>query len=68
MNEDLARRRFMVLSLIRLSGAGLALVGLLVIAGKLGLPKEAGYGLFLAGLVEAMIVPSLLVKGWKTPQ
>jgi hypothetical protein len=68
MSDDLAKRRFMVLSAIRLSGAGLALVGLLVIAGRLGLPKEAGYGLFLAGLFEAMIVPSLLVKGWKSKE
>lgn len=66
MNEDLAKRRFMVLSAVRLSGVALALAGLAVIGGKLELPMWAGYILFGAGLFEAMILPIVLAKGWKS--
>lgn len=67
MNEDLARRRFMILTLIRLSGVAMALFGLLIIAGKADLPRNAGYLLFVIGLVDTMLVPPLLARRWRTP-
>lgn len=68
MNEDLAKQRFMVLTAVRFTGAAMALAGLAVIGGKLDLPMWAGYGLFVVGLFEAMIVPIVLAKGWKSKQ
>lgn len=67
MNEDQARQRFLVLNLVRLSGAVLAAVGLTVIAGKLDLPIASGYILFAVGLFEALFMPAILARKWKSP-
>lgn len=67
MNEDQARGRFIVLQVVRLSGAAMAVAGLLVIAGKLDLPIEAGYGLFAVGLFETLLMPGILAQKWKSP-
>ncbi len=67
MNEDLAKRRFMTLNLVRLTGVGLALFGLLIIAGKIQIPAIAGYVIFVIGLADTMIVPLLLARAWKSP-
>jgi hypothetical protein len=67
MNEDLAKKRFIVMQMVRLAGVAIAMIGLLAIAGKIDLPREAGIALFVVGLIEAMLLPTLLVRNWKTP-
>jgi hypothetical protein len=68
MNEDQAKQRFFVLQAVRVSGAVLALFGVLVMVGKVDLPAWSGYVLFVAGMIELMIVPPLLARGWRTPR
>ena len=67
MNEDQARGRFIVLNVVRLTGAIMAAVGLTTVAGKLPLPVEVGYGLFAFGLFEALFMPAILARNWKSP-
>ena len=67
MSEDLARQRFMVIQAARLSGIGLALLGVTIVAGKLDLPRGIGVFLFLVGLVEALFLPKFLASRWKSP-
>jgi hypothetical protein len=68
MSEDLAKQRFFILQAMRLSGAIFALIGLLVIAGKIDLlPPWAGLILFAMAMVEMLIVPPLLARAWKSP-
>jgi hypothetical protein len=69
MNEepDPAKARFLVIQLVRLTGLALAAVGVLTIAGKIALPVEAGYVLFAVGLLDALFMPTVLAKIWKTP-
>ena len=45
----------------------LVFFALLVIEDKIDLPKEAGYVLFVVGLLDALIMPSVLARIWKTP-
>ena len=67
--ETKAQQRFLVLNLIRLSGAIMLVIGLAVVAnGVFGLPVAAGYVLFLIGIVDFMLVPLLLAKRWKSPK
>lgn len=66
-DKDPAKARFMVLQLLRLSGAVLAIFGLSIMAGRFGLPPLVGAVLFLAGMVELLIVPMILTKRWKSP-
>jgi hypothetical protein len=66
MSEEQAKARFLIIQLVRLTGIAMAMFGLAIIAGKAALPVKAGYVLFAIGLFEAMFVPILLTKRWKS--
>lgn len=65
--QDPAKLRYMVIQAMRWAGVALVIVGLLVIYRRIDLPQEAGYVLFLVGIVDALIVPTLLARRWKSP-
>jgi hypothetical protein len=66
--ETRAQYRFLVINIVRITGAIMLAVGLAIIArGAFGLPKEAGYVLFFFGLADFMLVPLLLARKWKSP-
>ncbi len=70
MNDDddeAARRRFFAITAIRLTGIGLILFGLTIMAGKTNMPEWAGYLLTLAGAFDALIAPIILSRRWKSP-
>lgn len=67
MTTDPARSRWIALQLIRLTGVAVTLVGILAIAGRIGIPPVAGYVIAVIGLVDAMVVPLLLARRWKSP-
>jgi hypothetical protein len=67
MTEDPARRRFMVVQAMRWAGVAFVILGLLVINGRVDLPREAGYVLFLIGIVDALVMPTVLARRWKSP-
>lgn len=65
--ETKAQYRFLVINIIRITGAMMLVLGLAIIArGVFGSPKAAGYVLFLVGFVDFLIVPVLLSKRWKS--
>ena len=65
--ETKAQYRFLVINIVRITGAIMLVLGLAIIArGVFGLPVAAGYVLFLVGLVDFMLVPLLLAKRWKS--
>ena len=68
--RDPAAARFAVLQMVRLSGALLALGGVLIITGKVAwlprLPEAAGYVMIAAGLVDFFVAPLLLARRWKS--
>lgn len=66
-DESDAKTKFFILSAIRLLSLALILVGLLIIAGKLGMPKPAGYVFTGFGLLELLLLPPFLTRKWKTP-
>lgn len=69
MNEedDVARGRFIALSVVRLTGAILAALGLAIVGGTFDLPAPVGYALFAVGLFEALFLPAILARKWKSP-
>jgi hypothetical protein len=67
MTEDPARRRFMVVQTMRWAGVALVMLGLLVIDGRIDLPREAGYVLFAVGIIDALVMPTVLARRWKSP-
>lgn len=67
--ETKAQYRFLVLNIVRITGAIMLVLGLAVIAnGVFDLPKAAGYVLFVFGIIDFMLVPLLLAKKWKSPK
>lgn len=66
-NESLARQRFFMLGLIRLASTALLVVGLLIVAGKIDIPKPAGAAFAIFGLLELVFLPRFLASKWKTP-
>lgn len=65
--ETKAQYRFLMINIVRISGAVMLVLGLAIIGrGLFGLPEAAGYVLFLVGLTGFMLVPRLLAKRWKS--
>ncbi|MBV1686593.1 hypothetical protein KRR38_02630 [Novosphingobium sp. G106] len=64
---DPAKRRYQTILAMRWAGMALVIFGLMIIYRRIDLPKEAGYVLFLIGIIDALIVPSVLARRWKSP-
>jgi hypothetical protein len=68
--RDPAAVRFAILQLVRLSGAVLVLLGVLIVSGRLPMlavvPEAGGYAIMVAGLVEFFVIPTLLAKSWRS--
>ena len=65
--EMLAKQRFVAIAAVRWSGVAIAVLGMLVLAGKLDWPAVAGYFLIAVGALDALVMPLVLSKAWKSP-
>jgi hypothetical protein len=68
VSVDPAKGRFFAIQAARLSGVAMVVLGLVIVNGKLGWPQPLGYVLLAAGLFDALFVPILLARRWKTPK
>ena len=74
MNEDaatreaLAKRRYFTIQAVRVAGVVMVLLGLMVLNAKLAWPQLVGYFLVLNGLFDALFLPTLMARRWKTPE
>ncbi len=66
-DDDIARKRFMVMNVVRLTGVGIAAFGAAITAGAIALPEFVGYLLIAAGAIDALVMPIVLARTWKTP-
>jgi hypothetical protein len=69
MTEAEAKRRFVILNLVRLSALIFVFVGAANIGGKL-MPEAAptlGYVLLILGAIDFFVAPVLLKRMWRTP-
>ena len=66
-DDDLARKRFMLMNVVRFSGVGIAAFGAAITAGAIDLPEFAGYLLIAVGAIDALVMPIVLARIWKTP-
>jgi hypothetical protein len=67
MNEDLAKKRFLVMQLTRLAGLALVMLGIANVGGKLlpDLSPYLGYGLLIVGATDFFFVPLMLKRAWQ---
>jgi hypothetical protein len=66
MKDDPAKLGFMVLQFMRMSGVAFAVFGAAIMAGKVQLPPQIGLGLVVFGAIEALVLPTLLARKWKS--
>lgn len=66
-SKDPARARFAAITLIRMSGAILVLLGILITQGKIALPWWVGLIMTLFGLFDVFAMPLILARRWKSP-
>lgn len=71
MNEadELARKRFMILNLVRFGSIALVVAAMANIAGKLlpDLSPVLGYVLLIFGAIDFFLAPVILKRSWRTP-
>lgn len=68
VSDEIARGRWMVMTVVRLSGVAMVVIALLVIRGTIALPEVAGYVLLGVGLVDIFVVPQVLARKWRSPR
>lgn len=68
IDEALARRRYYTIAAVRLAGIAMMLLGITVLAGKIDWPPVAGWLIAANGVIDALIVPILLAKRWRSPK
>lgn len=66
--EDLAAKRFMIINMVRFAGVGIAAFGAAITAGAIEMPEMIGYVLIAAGAIDALVVPTVLARAWKSPR
>jgi hypothetical protein len=67
MNEELAKKRFFMLTLLRFGGVILAFVGISIIAKRWIEPAEIVGGMLLAlAIIDVLIVPTFLIRRWRS--
>lgn len=67
MNDDPAKARFLVIQALRVAGVIMVLIGIAILRRRIDLPDVAGYAIIAVGLLDALIVPTILARKWKTP-
>ena len=67
VSEDVARGRWMAINLVRVAGAAMVVVGLMMIQQVIPAPDWAGYVVLAAGLVDIFLAPLLLARKWRSP-
>lgn len=65
--EALAKKRFIALNLIRITGLICVLLGVAVAQGVIDLPRLLGLALAAFGLYDFFFMPRMLAKRWKSP-
>lgn len=66
-DKDPAKRRYFTIQAVRVAGVIMVLLGMLVMNRKLAWPELLGYFLVLNGLFDALFLPTILARRWKTP-
>jgi hypothetical protein len=67
MSHDRAAARLMAMHAMRWAGVALVMFGILVVCGRVAFPRQLGYVLVIVGLIDALVVPAMLARRWRSP-
>ena len=66
MNEDLAKKRFFTLTVLRFGGVILAFVGISIMAKRWIEPAEIiGVIVLVLAMIDVLILPTILIRRWR---
>ena len=66
-DDALAKKRFIAIQAMRFMGVAMVILGLLIIRGTIDLPAIVGFVLVAIGIVDALFMPIVLTRRWKSP-
>ena len=64
--EALAKQRFLVINLVRISGVIFVMLGIAIVEQAIELPRMVGYVLAVIGLFDIFLFPTVLARRWKS--
>jgi hypothetical protein len=69
MNEDVAKKRFMILNFVRFSALAFIFAGAANVGGKFmpEMTPTLGHVLLIIGAIDFFLAPVLLKRMWRTP-
>lgn len=68
MSDDPARERFFTIQAVRLLGVACVVLGMLILAQRIGWPAWLGAVSLAGGLIGVFVIPTILVRKWRTPR
>ncbi|MEO6387840.1 MAG: hypothetical protein ABIT16_10315 [Croceibacterium sp.] len=68
MDDDKARNRWMAIVFLRLGGAAMIIIGLLIVRGRFSADPIFGWFLLAVGLVDFLLMPTFLARKWRSPR
>lgn len=68
--NDPAAARFAAINAVRITGVACVVAGMLLAADRIfaAAPDWVGYVLIANGLVDALVIPAVLARKWRTPK
>lgn len=69
-DHDPAKARFAIINLVRITGVACIVLGILIATDRIlaGVPDWIAYILIANGLIDAFVIPVILVRKWRTPR
>ena len=67
VSDEVARARWLAISVLRLGGVAMVVVGILAVQRVFEFPAIAGYALIAVGLLDVFLVPQFLARKWRSP-
>lgn len=64
---DPARSRFFKIQAVRLAGVACVILGMMIASQRIEWPEWLGYLLIANGLLDVLVIPTLLARKWRTP-
>jgi hypothetical protein len=66
VSDDVARGRWMAITVTRIAGVVMVVVGIFGLQRVIDLPEIAAYGLIVIGLLDVFLIPQLLARKWRS--
>lgn len=66
--DDPARARFFTMQAVRLAGVACVVLGMLIVSQRIAWPQWLGYLLLANGLIDVLVIPTLMARKWRTPR